>query len=68
MDPVCRRENRHARTGEVPAEEHDIVVSMELQKRFERLSGNRFLGVPVRDFEKGGREQLAFLLAAGLNP
>ena len=68
MDPACRGENRHALTGEVPAEKHDIVVSMELQKRFERLSGNRFLGVPVRDFEKGGREQLAFLLAAGLNP
>src|ERR1017187_1537453 len=69
MDPACRRKNSHTLTSEgLPAEDHDIVVRMELQRKFERLSGNRFFGVPVLDFEKGGREQLAFLRAAGLNP
>ena len=41
---------------------------MKLQKMAEVLSAKQFLGVPVAGFERGGREQLAFLLAAGLNP
>jgi len=28
----------------------------------------RFLGVPVRDFEDAGREQLAYMLQAGMSP
>jgi hypothetical protein len=41
---------------------------MKLQKRAEIQGENKFLGVPVKDFEKAGREQLAYLLTAGLNP
>src|SRR5262245_34622117 len=41
---------------------------MALQERFEALSKNRFLGVPVKAFESGGREQLHYLLRAGLLP
>jgi hypothetical protein len=32
------------------------------------LGEKTFLGVPVKDFERGGREQLIYLLSAGLNP
>jgi hypothetical protein len=41
---------------------------VKLQKRAEILGEQKFLGVPVLDFEKGGREQLIYLLLAGLNP
>jgi hypothetical protein len=41
---------------------------MKLQKRIKALGEKKFLGVPVRDFEKGGREQLTYLFLAGLNP
>ena len=41
---------------------------MELQKKAEMLGEKTFLGVPVRDFEKGGRELLIYLLNVGLNP
>ena len=41
---------------------------MELQWKAAMLGEKKFLGVPVLDFEKGGREQLAYLLTAGLNP
>jgi hypothetical protein len=41
---------------------------MELQQRAEMLGEKTFLGVPVRDFEKGGKELLNYLLNAGLNP
>ena len=41
---------------------------MELQKKAEILGEKTFLGVPVRDFEKGGRELFIYLLQAGLNP
>src|SRR5882672_7511379 len=41
---------------------------MKLQKRAEIQGEKKFLGVPVKDFEKAGREQLAYLLTAGLNP
>jgi hypothetical protein len=41
---------------------------MNLQERFEALSRNRFLGVPVEAFEAGGREQLHYLQRAGLRP
>jgi hypothetical protein len=41
---------------------------MDLQRRAEMLGEKIFLGVPVRDFEKGGRELLIYLLNAGLNP
>lgn len=39
-----------------------------LQKRAEVLGATTFLGVPVRDFELGGREHFICLLAAGLTP
>jgi hypothetical protein len=38
------------------------------QQRAEIQGESKFLGVPVKDFEKAGREQLAYLLMAGLNP
>jgi hypothetical protein len=41
---------------------------MKLQKRIKILGEKKFLGVPVRGFEKGGREQLTHLLLSGLNP
>jgi hypothetical protein len=41
---------------------------VNLQQTAERLGADRFLGVPVRDFERGGRLQFAFLVAAGMNP
>ena len=41
---------------------------MRLQLEAERLSQQEFLGVPAHDFVRGGREQLAILLEAGLNP
>lgn len=41
---------------------------MTLQERFEALAKDKFLGVPVEGFEAGGREQLRYLLRAGLNP
>jgi hypothetical protein len=41
---------------------------MGLQQRAEMLGERTFLGVPIRDFEKGGRELLVYLLNAGLNP
>jgi hypothetical protein len=39
-----------------------------LQERAEIQGKERFLGVPVQDFEKSGREQLIYLLKAGINP
>lgn len=39
-----------------------------LQQRAERLGAAQFLGVPVQAFASGGREQLIYLLRAGLNP
>lgn len=41
---------------------------MNLQQRAEMLGAKQFLGVPIKDFEAGGREQLCHLLTAGLNP
>jgi hypothetical protein len=41
---------------------------MELQKKAELLGKKIFLGVPVPNFETGGRELLTYLLNAGLNP
>jgi hypothetical protein len=41
---------------------------MTLQERAERLGEKTFLGVPVKDFAAGGREQLIYLLQAGLTP
>lgn len=41
---------------------------MELQKKVEMLGEKIFLGIPVKDFEKGGRELFVYLLKAGLNP
>ena len=41
---------------------------MKVQKKAELLGEKTFLGVPVVDFEKGGREQLIYLLAAGMYP
>jgi hypothetical protein len=41
---------------------------MNLQQKAEMLGEKTFLGVPVRGFEKGGRELLIYLLNAGLNP
>src|SRR6266566_1408167 len=42
--------------------------SLKLQKRAEILGAQKFLGVPSLDFASGGREQLIYLLTAGLNP
>jgi SAM-dependent methyltransferase len=39
-----------------------------LQDRAERLREGKFLGVPIDDFERGGREQLVYLLMHGLTP
>jgi hypothetical protein len=39
---------------------------VNLQERAEMLGDKKFLGVPVNDFAKGGREQLGYLLNAGL--
>jgi hypothetical protein len=41
---------------------------MTLQERFEALAKDKFLGVPVEAFEAAGREQLRYLVRAGLNP
>lgn len=41
---------------------------MTLQERVDRLRGGKFLGVPIDDYERAGREQLIFLLMNGLNP
>lgn len=41
---------------------------MDLQDRAKILGEQTFLGVPVKDFEKGGREQLNYLLMSGLKP
>jgi hypothetical protein len=40
----------------------------DLQQKFEMLVGSQFYGVPVKNFEFAGREQLAYLIAAGLTP
>jgi SAM-dependent methyltransferase len=39
-----------------------------LQDRAENLRHSKFAGVPIDDFERGGREQLIFLLMNGLTP
>ncbi len=39
-----------------------------LQNRVDHLREGPFLGVPFDDFERGGREQLIFLLMNGLRP
>jgi len=44
------------------------VNELTLQDRVERLRDGEFLGVPVDGFERGGREQLLFLLMHGLTP
>ena len=41
---------------------------MRLQQKAEILGAKKFLGVPSVDFETGGREQLIYLLMAGLHP
>lgn len=41
---------------------------MQLQLRAESITERAFLGVPATDFASGGREQLIFLLQAGLTP
>lgn len=41
---------------------------MTLQEKAEMLGGQQFLGVPILNFERGGREQLIYLLEAGLAP
>ena len=41
---------------------------MKIQQKAEILSEKTFLGFPSADFEKAGREQLSYLLLAGLNP
>jgi hypothetical protein len=41
---------------------------MRVQETAEAIGATVFLGVPTRDFERGGREQLIYLLQAGLNP
>lgn len=41
---------------------------MTLQEKFEMLAKHKFLGIPVKDFEAGGREQFRYLQRAGLRP
>jgi hypothetical protein len=41
---------------------------MKLQQKAEMLGEKTWLGVPVHNFEKGGRELFIYLLNAGLNP
>lgn len=41
---------------------------MRLQQKFEALARNQFYGVPAEDFEFAGREQLTYLLNAGIHP
>src|SRR6266516_4625011 len=41
---------------------------MKLQQKAEMLGEKTFLGVPVQDFEKGGRELFIYSLNAGLTP
>jgi SAM-dependent methyltransferase len=43
-------------------------MPMTLQDRAERLREGKFLGVPIDGFERGGREQLIYLLMNGLTP
>lgn len=43
-------------------------MSTSLQNRTDLLRDGKFLGVPIDDFERGGREQLIVLLMNGLNP
>jgi hypothetical protein len=43
-------------------------VVLTLQQRAAMLAATQFLGVPLEHFESGGREQLTYLLRAGLNP
>lgn len=42
--------------------------AMDIEKTAGILSQQRFLGVPVKGFGNGGKEQLIYLLTAGLNP
>jgi hypothetical protein len=41
---------------------------MRLQQKAEMLGEKTFLGVPVRDFETGGRELFIYLVNSGLTP
>jgi hypothetical protein len=50
------------------AAERSVNHHMTLQQRFAALAKDRFLGVPVEDFEAAGREQLDYLRKAGLSP
>jgi len=43
-------------------------MNKTLHERVEQLRQGKFLGVPIDDFERGGREQLIFLLMHGLTP
>jgi hypothetical protein len=55
---------------------HDQVIAesirpldrMTLQEKFAALAKDKFFGVPVEGFESGGKEQLGYLLRAGLSP
>ena len=42
--------------------------TMGLQDRADLLRAREFLGVPIQDFERAGRNQLILLLMAGLTP
>ena len=43
-------------------------MNKSLQRKAEILSEETFLGFPSTDFDKAGREQLIYMLSAGLNP
>lgn len=45
-----------------------LAEKSSLQDRVDRLRNGEFLGVPIDGFERGGREQLIFLLMHGLTP
>ena len=44
------------------------MSELTLQDRAERLREGTFPGVPIDGFERGGREQLIYLLMHGLTP
>lgn len=50
-----------------PIYEELTESAMKIQRKAEILSEKAFLGFPSADFEKAGREQLSYLLLAGLN-
>src|SRR5258708_35261752 len=67
--PSCFHGRPLGRIGKIGSMDCVKMTSrMTLQKRAELLGEQQFLGVPIVNFERGGREQLTYLLQAGLAP